>query len=404
MRYHMIHKHSEQGSDAFNKTMDIDPSWSPSINSYAYFNAFIGNFEKAVYYAERYISMLPDDANPYDTMGDINLMMGRLDEALNAYQKAMNIKQDFSSSIWDSGYINALKEDYETALNWIERLISLAPSHSERSEGFLWKSLYHLWLGDIDRSLNTLQMAKEVSNIVGNEYWLACVNWMNGWILYHEKQFDLAREAFRKWAEFIIEYPALYMPTPSRSYYRAEYITILGLIDLKQDRIASAESRLTEINSMVNDIQPYFKDWVRFLYDLFHGELLLAKGSFQEAINCGENLIQPGIYFPVSQWMIPYNGFYPRDVLARTYYQNNELEKAIAEYERLITFDPNSKDRSLINPVYHYLLAELYEEKGFKDKAIEQYEKFLDIWKDADEDLPELIDAKTRLARLKDEG
>ena len=28
-------------------------------------------------------------------------------------------------------------------------------------------------------------------------------------------------------------------------------------------------------------------------------------------------------------------------------------------------------------------------------------EKFLDLWKDADEDLPDLIDAKMRYARLK---
>jgi len=44
----------------------------------------------------------------------------------------------------------------------------------------------------------------------------------------------------------------------------------------------------------------------------------------------------------------------------------------------------------------------LYEEKGSSIKAIEQYEKFLDIWKDADEDLPELMDAQKRLARLKE--
>jgi len=34
------------------------------------------------------------------------------------------------------------------------------------------------------------------------------------------------------------------------------------------------------------------------------------------------------------------------------------------------------------------------------DKAIEQYEIFLKIWKDADKDLPEFVDAKNRLAKL----
>ena len=89
-----------------------------------------------------------------------------------------------------------------------------------------------------------------------------------------------------------------------------------------------------------------------------------------------------------------------KDVLARAYVKKGEFDKAIAEYERLITFDPNNKDQRNIHPKYHYRLAKLYEEKGWKSKAIKQYEKFLEIWKDADEDLLELIDAKARYAKL----
>lgn len=47
------------------------------------------------------------------------------------------------------------------------------------------------------------------------------------------------------------------------------------------------------------------------------------------------------------------------------------------------------------------LLGKIYEAKGDTRRAIENTEKFLDLWKDADLDLPDLIDAKKRLARLK---
>lgn len=49
----------------------------------------------------------------------------------------------------------------------------------------------------------------------------------------------------------------------------------------------------------------------------------------------------------------------------------------------------------------YYLLGKIYEKKNEKKLAIENYEAFLDIWKNADKDLPDYVDAKTRLERLK---
>jgi tetratricopeptide (TPR) repeat protein len=93
-----------------------------------------------------------------------------------------------------------------------------------------------------------------------------------------------------------------------------------------------------------------------------------------------------------------------QDVLARAYQKAGNPDKAIEAYRKLLTFDPASQDRRMRIPVYHYRLGRLYEEKGSKDKAAEQYKTFLDLWKDADVGLPELADAKKRLAELKYHG
>jgi hypothetical protein len=47
------------------------------------------------------------------------------------------------------------------------------------------------------------------------------------------------------------------------------------------------------------------------------------------------------------------------------------------------------------------MLGKICEEKDWKGKAIEHYEKFLDLWKDADPGIVEVEDARKRLARLK---
>jgi hypothetical protein len=48
--------------------------------------------------------------------------------------------------------------------------------------------------------------------------------------------------------------------------------------------------------------------------------------------------------------------------------------------------------------ISHY---KIYQDKGWPCKAIEHYSKFLDLWKDADPGLPEVEDARKRLAGLR---
>lgn len=46
-------------------------------------------------------------------------------------------------------------------------------------------------------------------------------------------------------------------------------------------------------------------------------------------------------------------------------------------------------------------LGRVFEDQGNKGQAVENYEKFLDLWKDADPGIAEVEDAKSRSAKLK---
>ena len=57
-----------------------------------------------------------------------------------------------------------------------------------------------------------------------------------------------------------------------------------------------------------------------------------------------------------------------------------------------------------MNPRYEYRLAKLLEKRGSTAEALAHYTKVLEYWKDADPDLPELIDAKARVLAFKPSG
>lgn len=96
-----------------------------------------------------------------------------------------------------------------------------------------------------------------------------------------------------------------------------------------------------------------------------------------------------------------YNLPFRDDISARAYKKLENLDGTIAEYERLTTITPGSKDLRFIPARFHYRLAKLYEQKGLTAKAMARYKHFLNVWMNADPDWPELSDAKARLARLK---
>jgi len=88
------------------------------------------------------------------------------------------------------------------------------------------------------------------------------------------------------------------------------------------------------------------------------------------------------------------------DPLALAYYKAGDLEKAREEYERIITL---TYGRLFYGDIYaksFYMLGKIYQEKGLKEKAIERYRKFLELWKEADHEFPEIADAEEQLTAL----
>jgi tetratricopeptide (TPR) repeat protein len=86
--------------------------------------------------------------------------------------------------------------------------------------------------------------------------------------------------------------------------------------------------------------------------------------------------------------------------LALAYYESGNMPMARAELERIVAFLPG---RTVFGDLYaqsYYRLGLIYEQQGNRAKAKENYEKFLDLWKDADHGLPEVEDARIRLAGL----
>jgi tetratricopeptide (TPR) repeat protein len=129
-------------------------------------------------------------------------------------------------------------------------------------------------------------------------------------------------------------------------------------------------------------------------------EVALLEGKPAEAIAIMDNEFKPPILGYGPHAILGYlflNFPLDQDLVPRAYKKMGDIDKAIEAYQKLLTFDPKSQDRRMHNPVYHYRLGKLYDARGLKEQARGEYQKLIEHWKDADPDIPELMDAQKRL-------
>jgi tetratricopeptide (TPR) repeat protein/predicted Ser/Thr protein kinase len=140
--------------------------------------------------------------------------------------------------------------------------------------------------------------------------------------------------------------------------------------------IKKAESLLQQIRQF---------GWKEFL----EAFLLYKKGKWDESIAGFAKIVHSD-----PRWQAG-----PLYYSALCYKELGDDEKAISRLKDLLA--SYGFVTSYYQPQALLLLGKLYETQNNTQLAMENYQKFLKIWKNADADLPDLIDAKERLAKLK---
>ena len=84
--------------------------------------------------------------------------------------------------------------------------------------------------------------------------------------------------------------------------------------------------------------------------------------------------------------------FYPQYLRGLAYLQRNKPRDAVREFDKII----NHRGEAPLSSIYS--LAQLGKARATEDKA--EYEKFFEIWKDADKDMPALTAAREEADKL----
>ena len=363
----------------FNRVLELDPLYKRAYNSLAYIYDDIGDVEKSIWAINKYIEISPNEANPYDTRADLYAWNGKIDEAIESYKMALEIKSDFMNTRNKLGYMFLFKREYTEAIDCFRKLLS-SSSKNVRSQGRFYLALVPLYQGKLTSALEMLDDGIAADRIEQYEYWPNSFKYaLKAFIYCQMKDMDMALESIKE--AMAIQHEAA---SGEVLYWRDHYVQLLAL----NNEFDIAKEDLLVLKQ---DIEERDQEYIS-AYWWAAGNIAMAKGEPEVAVSNLEEAINSTTY---EDFVIHYD-------LARAYFESDRMGDAVMVLEKeLLKYDLTRIHDPIRAVKGYYLLGLAYEKSGWDNKAIEKYETFLDIWKNADPGIEEVDDAKERLAKLK---
>jgi tetratricopeptide (TPR) repeat protein/predicted Ser/Thr protein kinase len=386
----------------FQTVLELDPYSIIGLAEITGAYVYKRDFENALAAAKRHAALAPNEASPLEALGYTYMQMGQLDLAIEKYKEALAIKPDFAAVL--GGIVNTygLKEDYSEAIKWANEKIVRSKAPAAEADGHLLRGFYEYWTGSFRQAVATARKVREIGESAQNMHIVVWALLLEGLAHLDQEHFQLASENFIKAGDIFLK---IRPDIPLIHEANKEYL--LGLAEISQGKIEAVRKRLVTIERLHSESKDEAQlNYIDYLGKILRGEVSIAAGSFDDAIAIFNGL---PFHFIEAPYMIYLEGcvavganlYQPEIALSRAYELKGEIGKAISVLEKLTIFDEKRGYHiRLTHPKVYYHLGRLYEKTGLKEKAEQYYQKFLDLWKNADPRLPEVEDARKRLAGL----
>jgi tetratricopeptide (TPR) repeat protein len=404
---------------AYEKLLELYPDDSMGNTNLGILYGNLEEWEKAIELYERRIRNNSEDIWPYLNIVDCYLAKGWPEKAKAAFEGYIrNYKDNFMIRIY-LGVVEFVRGQYERALAEAEKADSLNP---EYYLNYIAKGCCYRGLGDWARAEIEFQRVFGLKEIAGH-----LMGWhMLGAMRQLRGQFKRAQEAVNKGLELAekigdkgwisdfhrsLAYIFLGSGQPAKTLQELDeslnaaieigslarqksILSAKGFVELDLGKTREAQKTADTLRALID--QDANKKAVRYS-DLLVGRMMIENKDYSGAT---DRLIK-------AEELLPFQYFFDNDhilfmdALARAYFEHGDLDKARKECEKISQLTVGAFYYGDMFAKNFYRLGMICEKQGDKAKAGENYQKFLDLWKDADPGQPEVTDARARLASIR---
>jgi len=360
---------------SFRRVIELDPLYKRAYNSLVYLYRDSHRHEDALWAINKYIELAPDEPRPHITRGILYAHTGQLRKAIESYQRALAIQPDDYMAYEKLGDAYMFMHDFGKA-DSIYREGALVVS----GDPYFLLSRIARYRGRFHEALELLQKHIEAQRESQDGYYAEAWSRMFKCAIY----------------DLYLQEPeaALREAVIADSLFASVSVNLHDLQNMKGAVMLAFEAggdhhRADSILGIIYELSQQAEIPQDERYAWFRGELALRRGQLDTAAH----------YLQVAYELMP--RFPEHYALANTYYLSGRLADAVKAYEILLNrYDFLHANWTDWSAQAHYQLGLAYEDSGWRDRAIEQYRIFLDLWSEADIKFPQIDDARNRLNGL----
>jgi tetratricopeptide (TPR) repeat protein len=297
--------------------------------------------------------------------------MGELEEGLRHLKHARKLNPDNFAIINSLADMYMLQGQYDSALVAISNMMEKESPHSAKIMGH-WEAIeLAAYTGKYREALGLIEGLKELYLDDHDTTHVAILNLIEGHIILNGwKDAARVKEVIERNRQF------------QESITDSDYWRNLSVLCIFIGEQAAVERILANLSDSERD------EWEIYVH-------FFTSAKNQECARADSHMVKLK-HPPDGQWIIvPF-------VLAQCHVEGGSFEEAIELLHEVQATPDFDLDRAVCYPSSYYLLGRAQEAAGDVQLAVKRYEKFITLFKDADNDLVDLLDARERFDRLKE--
>ena len=195
----------QKAIDELKKAAEINPNYSPTYNSLGYAYRRVENYPESEKAFQKYIELIPNDPNPYDSYAELLLKEGKFDAAIENYQKALSHNSGFVSSKVGIATAYMYQGKYEESRKELQQLFDSARNDGEKRTALFNMAVTYadegkpdMALTEMDREYAIAEKENDYGNMSGDLVAIATVLYESGKYKEALEKFQQSVDVFNK--------------------------------------------------------------------------------------------------------------------------------------------------------------------------------------------------------------